>query len=270
MIWKSTARVGIAFAKAPKDKGYYVVANYYPPGNVVGRYSDNVKQELHIGAALQNASLQEKEKRLGSGYDLQTDSSESVNALAELIGGVNSKQVEREPKESGMTYQFSDTNTNYSKGIETPRQSYMDNVEQELADMINSLKKDISRPRPVETTVPVAESLSGIGIKRSEAVSKIPPRGMRPTAISGGFKFRHLAQQTSVHPKPSEKAAVCQFPSTNKVQKKYPLSSIKTPSAQIESDAKTKPSPALQGTTKVKTAGRIPTLTKIPKFGSKL
>ncbi|XP_063690846.1 venom allergen 5-like isoform X1 [Bolinopsis microptera] len=40
MIWKSTEKMGCAIAK--RGTRVYVVANYYPPGNWVGKYRDNV------------------------------------------------------------------------------------------------------------------------------------------------------------------------------------------------------------------------------------
>jgi uncharacterized protein YkwD len=40
IIWKDTKEVG--FGKASRGNTYYVVANYYPPGNFLGQYQDNV------------------------------------------------------------------------------------------------------------------------------------------------------------------------------------------------------------------------------------
>lgn len=40
MIWKGTSKMGCAVAK--RGTRVYVVANYYPPGNWVGKYKDNV------------------------------------------------------------------------------------------------------------------------------------------------------------------------------------------------------------------------------------
>ena len=40
IIWKDTKEVG--FGKASRGNTYYVVANYYPPGNFLGKYQDNV------------------------------------------------------------------------------------------------------------------------------------------------------------------------------------------------------------------------------------
>ena len=40
MIWKSTTDVGFGFKK--KGDYYYGVAFYYPPGNVLGEYKENV------------------------------------------------------------------------------------------------------------------------------------------------------------------------------------------------------------------------------------
>ena len=41
MIWKSTTDVGFGFKKMKKDH-YYAVAFYYPPGNALGEYKENV------------------------------------------------------------------------------------------------------------------------------------------------------------------------------------------------------------------------------------
>ena len=42
VIWKSTKKLGVAKAKSKDQKTTVVVANYDPPGNVVGRYGQNV------------------------------------------------------------------------------------------------------------------------------------------------------------------------------------------------------------------------------------
>jgi len=42
VIWKSSQEVGIAMAKGPK--GFFVVANYNPPGNFIGMYPQNIKK----------------------------------------------------------------------------------------------------------------------------------------------------------------------------------------------------------------------------------
>ena len=41
MVWKGSKEMGIAQAKSKSNK-IIVVANYDPPGNFVGRYSENV------------------------------------------------------------------------------------------------------------------------------------------------------------------------------------------------------------------------------------
>jgi len=44
LVWADSKKVGIAMAVCPDlEKGYYVVANYYPAGNVLGKYTENVK-----------------------------------------------------------------------------------------------------------------------------------------------------------------------------------------------------------------------------------
>lgn len=42
LIWKSSKYVGIALESG--KNGFYVVANYFPPGNVVGRFPDNIQK----------------------------------------------------------------------------------------------------------------------------------------------------------------------------------------------------------------------------------
>lgn len=44
VIWASTTQLGCAYKKCDSDFGYYVVCEYYPPGNVVGNtWSKNVQ-----------------------------------------------------------------------------------------------------------------------------------------------------------------------------------------------------------------------------------
>ena len=43
MVWKSTTKMGCAIAK--NGNRVYIVANYYPPGNFVGRYKHNVNRK---------------------------------------------------------------------------------------------------------------------------------------------------------------------------------------------------------------------------------
>jgi len=43
VIWKGSREVGIAKATSPPPKSYtFVVANYNPPGNFIGKYPDNI------------------------------------------------------------------------------------------------------------------------------------------------------------------------------------------------------------------------------------
>ena len=44
MIWKGTKELGFGFVKNKKDKDkiFYAVALYYPPGNILGEYKENV------------------------------------------------------------------------------------------------------------------------------------------------------------------------------------------------------------------------------------
>ena len=43
MVWKDTKEVG--FGVANKGNTYFVVANYYPPGNFLGQYNKNIFKE---------------------------------------------------------------------------------------------------------------------------------------------------------------------------------------------------------------------------------
>jgi hypothetical protein len=41
VVWRDSKELGVAFAKS-RNGTIYVVANYSPPGNVTGRYAENV------------------------------------------------------------------------------------------------------------------------------------------------------------------------------------------------------------------------------------
>lgn len=41
VVWKESKELGVACTKA-KNGNIYVVANYYPPGNYIGCYNENV------------------------------------------------------------------------------------------------------------------------------------------------------------------------------------------------------------------------------------
>lgn len=41
LIWKDTEELGIAYAKT-NDARFIIVANYFPPGNEMGKFIDNV------------------------------------------------------------------------------------------------------------------------------------------------------------------------------------------------------------------------------------
>ena len=45
MIWKKTKEVGFGIAFSKKSGKYYAVANYYPTGNSLGEYKDNVEKK---------------------------------------------------------------------------------------------------------------------------------------------------------------------------------------------------------------------------------
>lgn len=46
VVWKSSREIGIGLAKA-KDGSFFVVANYYPAGNMIGKFSENVKRPIN-------------------------------------------------------------------------------------------------------------------------------------------------------------------------------------------------------------------------------
>ena len=45
MIWKKTKEVGFGIALNNKSGKYYAVANYFPPGNSLGEYKDNIEKK---------------------------------------------------------------------------------------------------------------------------------------------------------------------------------------------------------------------------------
>jgi hypothetical protein len=42
MVWDASKEIGVGKAHS-KDGRVFVVCNYYPPGNVLGKFRDNVK-----------------------------------------------------------------------------------------------------------------------------------------------------------------------------------------------------------------------------------
>lgn len=46
VVWKSSREIGLGFAKA-KDGSFFVVANYYPAGNMIGKFNENVKRPIN-------------------------------------------------------------------------------------------------------------------------------------------------------------------------------------------------------------------------------
>jgi len=45
MIWKKTKEVGFGIAYSNKSGKYYAVANYYPTGNSLGEYKENIEKK---------------------------------------------------------------------------------------------------------------------------------------------------------------------------------------------------------------------------------
>ncbi|XP_042142026.1 Golgi-associated plant pathogenesis-related protein 1-like [Ixodes scapularis] len=43
MVWKSTIYVGCGYARSYYSKTTYVVCNYWPQGNILGEFADNVR-----------------------------------------------------------------------------------------------------------------------------------------------------------------------------------------------------------------------------------
>jgi len=43
LLWKASTRLGVGISKNPKSKyKYIVIANYNPPGNVLGKFKNNL------------------------------------------------------------------------------------------------------------------------------------------------------------------------------------------------------------------------------------
>lgn len=43
VVWKNSVQLGIGIAFSSDNRKVLVVAQYYPPGNVAGRFTDNVR-----------------------------------------------------------------------------------------------------------------------------------------------------------------------------------------------------------------------------------
>lgn len=60
-VWKGTTHIGFGFGWTNNNgrRWHYVVANYYPPGNVTGRFDSNVfaPGSVSIVAAVQSSKL---------------------------------------------------------------------------------------------------------------------------------------------------------------------------------------------------------------------
>ena len=49
IVWKNSAEVGVGSCKSPDGKLTYIVVRYYPPGNVLERFHENVtKVEVEV------------------------------------------------------------------------------------------------------------------------------------------------------------------------------------------------------------------------------
>uniref|UniRef100_A0A914RBW5 SCP domain-containing protein n=1 Tax=Panagrolaimus davidi TaxID=227884 RepID=A0A914RBW5_9BILA len=46
IIWKESKKFGIGISKSTKTQMYFVVANFDPPGNMMGKFSENVPPPL--------------------------------------------------------------------------------------------------------------------------------------------------------------------------------------------------------------------------------
>ena len=42
VVWKSSKKLGVGAAQAPESGAWYIVCNYFPPGNVRGEFANNV------------------------------------------------------------------------------------------------------------------------------------------------------------------------------------------------------------------------------------
>ena len=42
LVWKSSKKLGVGAAQASESGAWYVVCNYFPPGNVRGEFLNNV------------------------------------------------------------------------------------------------------------------------------------------------------------------------------------------------------------------------------------
>jgi hypothetical protein len=47
MIWKASKKMGIGTAMT-KNGTWYVIVNYFPPGNVKGLFKDNVLRPVNV------------------------------------------------------------------------------------------------------------------------------------------------------------------------------------------------------------------------------
>lgn len=42
MVWRRTTHIGCASAQSPRTGRVYIACNYYPQGNIIGRFRQNV------------------------------------------------------------------------------------------------------------------------------------------------------------------------------------------------------------------------------------
>ena len=80
MIWKSSTDFGLGFCKRNNENYYYIVANYFPPGNVTGQFCNNVFPKNNELEIINNDFLDNNIKVL-NGKNLNSSNLKSMNNL---------------------------------------------------------------------------------------------------------------------------------------------------------------------------------------------
>lgn len=62
LVWSGTREVGFGRARAADGK-WYAVANYYPAGNYIGQFKQNVKPPKHNHQSSDNSKTAKKESK---------------------------------------------------------------------------------------------------------------------------------------------------------------------------------------------------------------